>query len=144
MGLDNGFELAKVKMNHVIRQDIRYDIGGDRQQISTMQTQYSDTSYKNVLFPLWTAQFKWKNKIYNYAINGQTGKVSGERPYSWLKIAAIVGTLGGGAGGAVYVDQHPEVLNFFSQNLIDDKSKKERNPYGEVDWNTLSNDKYHN
>ena len=144
VGLDNGFELAKVKMNHVIRQDIRYDIGGDRQQISTMQTQYSDTSYKNVLFPLWTAQFKWKNKIYNYAINGQTGKVSGERPYSWLKIAAIVGTLGGGAGGAVYVDQHPEVLNFFSQNLIDDKSKKERNPYGEVDWNTLSNDKYHN
>jgi len=70
--------------------------------------------------------------------------VSGERPYSWLKIAAIVGTLGGGAGGAVYVDQHPEVLNFFSQNLIDDKTKKERNPYGEIDWNTLSNDKYHN
>lgn len=144
IGLDNGFELAKVKMNHVIRQDIQRDIGGDQQQISSMQTSYANTSYKNVLFPLWTAQFKWKNKIYNYAINGQTGKVSGERPYSWLKIAAIVGTLGGGAGGAVYVDQHPEVLNFFSQNLIDDKTKKERNPYGEIDWNTLSNDKYHN
>ena len=110
VGLDNGFELAKVKMNNVIRQDIRYDIGGDRQQISTMQTKYSNTSYKNVLFPVWTAKFKWKNKIYNYAINGQTGKVSGERPYSWLKIAAIVGTLGGGAGGAVYVDQHPEII----------------------------------
>ncbi|CAA6798668.1 MAG: Unknown protein, partial [uncultured Sulfurovum sp.] len=53
---------------------------------------------------------KWKNKIYNYAINGQTGKVTGERPYSWLKIAAIVGTLGGGTGGVVYLDQHPEVL----------------------------------
>jgi len=110
VGLDNGFELAKVKMNVVIRQDIRYDIGGDRQQISSMQTQYSNTSYKNVLFPVWTASFKWKNKTYNYAINGQTGKVSGERPYSWLKIAAIVGTLGGGAGGAVYLDQHPELI----------------------------------
>ena len=110
VGLDNGFELAKVKMNSIIRQDIRTDIGGDQQQISAMKTKYSNTSYKNVLFPIWTAQFKWKDKTYNYAINGQTGKVSGERPYSWLKIAAIVGTLGGGAGGAIYVDQHPEVL----------------------------------
>jgi len=113
VGLDNGFELAKVKMNHVIRKDIHYDIGGDQQQITSLQTQYNNTSYKNVLFPIWTAQFKWKKKTYNYAINGQTGKVSGERPYSWLKIAAIVGTLGGGAGGAVYVDQHPEIIREF-------------------------------
>lgn len=111
VGLDNGFELAKVKMNHVIRQKIRADIGGDQQQISNMRTQYNDTSYKNVLFPIWTAEFKWKKKTYNYAINGQTGKVTGERPYSWLKIAAIVGTVSGGVGGAVYLDQHPEIFN---------------------------------
>ena len=79
IGLDNGFEYAKVKMDAVIRQDIRYDIGGDQQQISHMHTHYSDTTYKNVLFPIWTAEFKWNNKTYNYAINGQTGKVTGER-----------------------------------------------------------------
>ena len=118
IGLDNGFELAKVKMTNVIQQDIKYDIGGDQQQITNMQTQYDDTSYKNVLFPIWTAQFKWKNKIYNYAINAQTGKVTGERPYSWLKIAAIVGTLGGGAGGAVYVDQHPQFIQESKQVIL--------------------------
>ena len=143
IGLDNGFELAKVKMNRVIEQDIHYDIGGDQQKITSMQTQYSKTSYKNVLFPVWTANFKWKNKTYNYAINGQTGKVSGQRPYSWLKIIAIAGTLGGGAGGAVYVDQHPEVLGAFSQNLIDNKAKEQHNSYREIDWNTLSNNKHH-
>ncbi|CAA6816252.1 MAG: Primosomal protein N' (Replication factor Y)-superfamily II helicase [uncultured Sulfurovum sp.] len=111
LGLDNGFELAKVKMNTVIRQDIRRDIGGDQQQISTLKTQYHNTSYKNVLFPIWTAKFTWKKKTYNYAINGQTGKVMGERPYSWLKIATIVGTLSGGAGGAYYVNEHPEILD---------------------------------
>jgi len=116
IGLDNGFELAKVKMNHVIRQKIKYDIGGDQQQISTMNTSYNNTSYKNVLFPIWTAQFKWKNKVYNYAINGQTGKVAGQRPYSWVKIAAIVATLGGGTAGAIYIDQHPELLREF-QNI---------------------------
>jgi hypothetical protein len=111
IGLDNGFELAKVKMDRIIRQRIRGDIGGDQQQISRMSTQYRDTSYKSVLFPVWTAQFKWKKKTYNYAINGQTGKVTGERPYSWLKIALIAGTLSGGVGGAVYLDQNSEVFN---------------------------------
>jgi len=118
VGLDNGFELAKVKMNNVIRQHIRADIGGDQQQINYMSTEYNNTSYKNVLFPIWTAKFKWKNKTYNYAINGQTGKVTGERPYSWLKIAAIVGTLSGGASGAIYVDQHPEILEESKQVVI--------------------------
>jgi uncharacterized CHY-type Zn-finger protein len=111
IGLDNGYELAKLKMNHVIRQKVRADIGGDQQQISSMNTQYKDTSYKSVLFPIWTAQFKWKKKTYNYAINAQTGKVAGERPYSWMKIAAIVGTLSGGVGGAVYLDQNTEVFS---------------------------------
>ena len=110
VGLDNGFELAKVKMNNVIREHIKTDIGGDQQQINNMHTSYSDTSYKNVLFPIWTAKFEWKKKTYNYAINGQTGKVTGERPYSWLKIAAIVGTLSGGVGGAVYLDQNPQLF----------------------------------
>jgi len=118
IGLDNGFELAKVKMSSVIRQHIRANIGGDQQQISSMHTEYRETSYKNVLFPIWTAKFKWKNKTYNYAINGQTGKVTGERPYSWLKIAAIVGTLSGGVGGAVYLDEHPQVLEETQQVII--------------------------
>ncbi len=117
IGLDNGFELAKVKMNSVIVQTVRYDIGGDQQQITSLKTNYYDTSYKNVLFPIWTAQFKWKNRTYNYAINAQTGKVSGERPYSWLKIALVAGTLSTGVGGAIYIDEHPQIIKKASQFL---------------------------
>ena len=115
IGLDNGFELAKVKMSSVIRQTVRQDIGGDQQQISSLRTNYHDTSYKNVLFPIWTAQFRWKSKTYNYAINAQTGKVSGERPYSWLKIALIAGTFSTGVGGAIYIDKNPQVIEKASQ-----------------------------
>jgi len=107
VGLDNGFEFAKVKMDTVIRRDIRYDIGGDQQQIRHMDTRYSDTTYKNVLFPIWTAEFKWNNKTYNYAINGQTGKVTGERPYSYVKIAFLVFAIMTVVGGVLYLDEHP-------------------------------------
>lgn len=110
IGLDNGFEFAKVKMNSIIRQDIRAQIGGDQQRIDNMRTHYSNSTYKSVLFPVWTAKFEWNNKIYNYAINGQTGKVMGERPYSWIKIFMLILTIGLIIGGVLYLDQHLNIL----------------------------------
>jgi len=86
VGLDNGFEFAKAKMAHKIEQNIRYDIGGDQQQIQQMHTKHNDITYKNVLLPVWTASFQWKEKEYYYAINAQSGKIVGERPYSSMKI----------------------------------------------------------
>jgi DNA-directed RNA polymerase subunit RPC12/RpoP len=108
--LDSGFESAKVKMQYVIRNDIKRKIGGDQQRIHQIKTNYYHTTYKSTLFPLWTAQFKWKDKNYTYAINGQTGKVTGERPYSWLKIIALILTISLLIGGAVYIDAHPELF----------------------------------
>jgi uncharacterized CHY-type Zn-finger protein len=119
IGLDNGFEYAKVKMDGAIRQTIRSEIGGDQQRINSMQTQYYNTTYKSVLFPIWTAEFKWNNKTYNYAINGQSGKVIGERPYSWLKIITITLFTAIVIGIAIYIDENPnflkelDILNIF-------------------------------
>ncbi|SFV71569.1 Primosomal protein N' (replication factor Y)-superfamily II helicase [hydrothermal vent metagenome] len=118
IGLENGFEFAKVKMNRVISQTIRSKIGGDQQRINHMNTKYSNTTYKNVLFPVWTAEFKWNNKTYNYAINGQTGKVTGERPYSWIKITILIVTILLIIGGAVYLDNNPNILNIHFNRIF--------------------------
>lgn len=88
--LEQGFDIAKEKMESRIRRRIERDIGGDEQRIHFKNTQYNEITYKNVLLPIWTAFFKWNNKEYHYAINGQTGEVVGERPYSVVKIAFAV------------------------------------------------------
>ena len=88
--LDEGFERAKVLMDQTIRSDIARDIGGDQQRIQSMQTQHSDTTFKHVLLPLWTAAFTFRDKTYRYVVNGRTGKTRGERPYSKVKIALAV------------------------------------------------------
>jgi len=90
IGLDNGFEYAKAKMQIVIEQAIRRDIGGDQQQINSINTHYDNITFKNTLFPVWTAKFEWRGKTYRYAINAQTGKIIGERPYSMMKIVFAV------------------------------------------------------
>jgi len=88
--IDSGFENAKDIMETTINQKIRQDIGGDEQQIDNKTTHYHNIAYKSTLYPVWLASFMWKDKVYEFAVNGATGKVVGERPYSYLKIAGVV------------------------------------------------------
>jgi predicted Zn-ribbon and HTH transcriptional regulator len=119
IGLDNGFEYAKAKMVDKIEKNIRYDIGGDQQQIQQMQTQHNNVTYKNVLFPVWTASFEWNNKEYHYAINAQSGKVVGDRPYSYTKIIFAILSVVIVLGGIMYVERSGLLEEFTHSSNID-------------------------
>lgn len=88
--LSVGFDMAKKKMEPEIRSDIRRDIGGDQQRISTMNTQYFETTFKHILLPIWLSAYKYKDKVYRFMINARTGEVQGERPWSWIKITLLI------------------------------------------------------
>lgn len=88
--LDEGFNIAQQTMDKVIRDDVRHAIGGDQQRINRVNTRHSDTTFKHVLLPLWTAGFQFRDKTYRFVVNGRTGKVQGERPYSVVKIVLAV------------------------------------------------------
>ena len=90
VSLEEGFERFKQIAESVIRSDVNRDIGGDRQQISSIDTNYSDITFKHLLVPVYASAYKFNNKVYQVVINGRTGEVQGERPYSWAKIAALI------------------------------------------------------
>jgi len=91
---EQGLENAKGKMRPIIEQDCRADIGGDEQRVEQMHTQYNDVTFKLMLLPVWIACYLYAGKTYNIQVNGVTGEVAGERPYSALKIAlAIAGAV---------------------------------------------------
>jgi uncharacterized CHY-type Zn-finger protein len=85
-----GFETGKHKMEIVLREKIRKDIGGDHQRIHSINTEYNDIKFKHILLPVWISAYRYADKAYRFMINGQTGKVLGERPYSWIKITFAV------------------------------------------------------
>jgi len=103
--LKDGFDRAVGIMKREIEDDIETDIGGDRQQIDSMNTNYYDPKYKNLLLPIWTTHFKYKGKEYHYAINGDSGKITGDRPYSYTKVAILVGTIALVVAAGVYLWQ---------------------------------------
>lgn len=85
-----GFEQSKQIMSGQIRSTICRDIGGDRQMISSVNTAYNDITFKHILLPIWLSAFKYNSKVYHFMINGRTGEVQGERPYSTAKIVLAV------------------------------------------------------
>jgi hypothetical protein len=88
--LQDGFRLAKEKMDPEIVRNVLLDIGGDVQKIHTKNVTYSNITFKHILLPLWISSFRYKEKIYRVIVNARSGQISGERPYSWLKISFAV------------------------------------------------------
>ena len=90
VALDEGFKEAQKKMELIIAQDVRNDIGGDRQKIISIKTYYDNVTFKYILLPIYQIKFNYKNKTYQIAINARNGKIFGERPYSYVKIIFTV------------------------------------------------------
>jgi DNA-directed RNA polymerase subunit RPC12/RpoP len=87
---EQGLEAARSRMASVIQDDCRRDIGGDEQRVDSVDTSYHDLMFKLLLLPVWIACYLHAGKTYNILVNGRTGEVAGERPYSAWKITAAV------------------------------------------------------
>ncbi|QMU66795.1 MAG: hypothetical protein GKR88_20355 [Flavobacteriaceae bacterium] len=90
INLEEGFDIAKGIMDPKIRTLIRQDIGGDVQRIISMKTNYDAITFKHLLLPVYVSVYRYKNKLYQFLVNGRTGEVQGQRPYSWIKITLAV------------------------------------------------------
>ena len=95
IGLEGGFYKAQSFMRVVITEDIRRDIGGQRQRIHSSQTRFDGQTFKHLLLPVWITHYSLGKNRYRLNVNGRTGKVYGERPFSTLKLlgASFVMTL---------------------------------------------------
>ena len=93
--LAEGFGEAREIMDDEIRSSVRADIGGDTQQIHSVQTEYKNITFKHILLPIWISAYQYREKTYRYLVNGRTGEVQGERPWSWVKIffAVLLGLI---------------------------------------------------
>ena len=88
--LPESFARAKDAMQNTIAGDVRRDIGGDEQQIHNIETAYANVRFRHLLLPVWIGAYRFRDKVYQVAVNARTGEVQGERPYSPVKIAALV------------------------------------------------------
>ncbi|QOU33206.1 primosomal protein N' (replication factor Y) - superfamily II helicase (plasmid) [Vibrio coralliilyticus] len=84
--IKQGFEDAKDRMQFDINALIRKDIGGARQFIAATDSTYSNAFFKHITLPIWVTSYRYKDKVYQVLVNGQTGKVHGTYPVSKVKL----------------------------------------------------------
>jgi DNA-directed RNA polymerase subunit RPC12/RpoP len=89
--LAQGFELTRQAIAPAIESDVRDDIGGDEQRIEELTTHYSGITFKHLLLPVYAGAYRFKGKVFQIVVNGRTGEIQGDRPYSAWKIVLLVG-----------------------------------------------------
>ena len=105
--LERGFGYAREKMDRAIRAAIGREIGGDHQRIVSVSTRHDGVTFKHLLLPIWISAYHYGQQTYRFLINGRSGQVRGERPYSWIKIAAAV------LAGALAIAAGYWAINYF-------------------------------
>jgi DNA-directed RNA polymerase subunit RPC12/RpoP len=91
LAVDQGFAVAQGKMRAALQQDVMADIGGDLQRIERMDVTHRRPSFKHVLLPVWLGAYRFKGRVFRLCVNGRTGEVQGERPWSaWKVLGAIL------------------------------------------------------
>jgi hypothetical protein len=89
-GLEAGFTQARSLMDGAIAGAVRRDIGGDQQRVHRLDTQVHDISFKHVLLPVWIASYRFGGTAYRVVVNGQSGSIAGDRPFSPWKIGFAI------------------------------------------------------
>ena len=90
---ESGFERAGAIMRTQIDRDVRDDIGGSSQHVDGVTTAYADPSYSLLLLPAWLLTYVHNDRTWSALVNGTTGQVVGERPYSPIKISILIAAL---------------------------------------------------
>ena len=95
VGIDEAWENGKVSAKSLLESRIRSKIlnehHADRVRDLKVETRFSNIKFKYIMLPVWLSSFKYKDKIYNFMVNGQTGKVGGKSPVAaWKVILAII------------------------------------------------------
>lgn len=100
--LEPAFAEAKSEFDAAIDRAVRRDIGGNHQRVHHINSRYNNVTFKHILLPAWICSYQFRGKAWRVVVNGQTGEVRGDRPWSAWKIAfAILAAIA--AGVVIYM-----------------------------------------
>ena len=57
--------------------------------VTSKDIRVSALSYKQAMMPMWFMTFRYKDRPYYFAMNGQTGKFGGEIPVNKVRVALV-------------------------------------------------------
>lgn len=82
-------ERSRQQMDATVRSMCASQVPGDTHRNLVVQATYTDQTFKHILAPVWLLTYVYRSTPYQVVVNGVTGRVSGSRPWSWIKIGLL-------------------------------------------------------
>ncbi len=88
--LSSAAQRSRQEMDAAVRSMCASRVPGDTHRNLQVSASYSALTFKHVLVPVWLLTYDHGRKSYQVLVNGYTGEIAGERPYSFWKITFLV------------------------------------------------------
>ncbi len=119
IALEPAWDSAKTRMRDMAKDACYRDIPTSHVRSFSMSADFEDESWRLILLPIYLTTYRYQDKPYQVMVNGQTGKIAGQKPVAWLKVwlailaillpGIVVGLIGlalsggGDQGGALVI-----------------------------------------
>lgn len=90
LDLEGGWSAARARIEATQRSRCASDVPGDTHRHLRVNNTIDDVRWKHVLLPLWSLSYRFQGESYTVLVHGQTGRVHGRAPISWIKVLALV------------------------------------------------------
>lgn len=79
------------------------EMGREKRNVQIGSGRWSGMTYKHILLPIWIGIYHFKGKEFHLLVNGQTGKVGGDKPRDNVKIGMSVGLVAAFIALAIFI-----------------------------------------
>ena len=90
---DEALVICREEFGRQERGNIAAFLPGDTHSGLEVQTEFSQENSDLCLLPVYILSYRYKDKVYRFLLNGQTGKSAGDKPVSGTRIAVAVGVV---------------------------------------------------
>lgn len=90
ISLPAGWEIGKSIMRQKAKAACHADIRSRHVRNFSMTADFSNESWRYVLLPVYITAYTFEGKTYQVIVNGQTGKVVGQKPVAWWKVWLVI------------------------------------------------------
>jgi predicted RNA-binding Zn-ribbon protein involved in translation (DUF1610 family) len=87
---DEALEVCQKVFYDEVQRDVGAFLPGDTHSGLGVRTQFGDINSDLILAPVYLLAYRYRDKVYRFLVNGQTGKAEGDKPISAKRIAVAV------------------------------------------------------
>ncbi len=87
---DEASRICKTEFHRREQSHVAGFLPGDTHRSLSVTTSFQHVSSDLCLLPVYILSYRYKEKVYRFLVNGQTGKIAGDKPVSWKRIAVCI------------------------------------------------------